>query len=284
MAEENNDKAGLTEGQDPVEGQDKDQEPGGQDVPSNLGAQGADNNPQTIEAPEGLSNKDLWDPEKGQLKTELVIEELSRQTKRAEDLRKKLSNGVTVPQKAEEYEVVPTEQVKDFLDTKSEFFTGVQQIALKNGLSKDQFQGFVNDYLGMCVEKGVVGKPQTEEEQKAAQAAYVAEQKKILGTNADEQIQSAVAFIETEYRKGVFDENEKKALRDFADKSAVNIRVLNKLREYAGQPVVPVQGAQTDGLMSDAEIIEKWDTLSTNEQMKILKQREALGRPRKFME
>lgn len=284
MAEENNNQAGLTEGQEPVEGQDKDQDQGSQEVPGNVGAQGADNNPQTIEAPEGLSNKDLWDPEKGQLKTELVIEELSRQTKRAEDLRKKLSNGVVVPQKAEEYEVVPTEQVKDFLDTKSEFFTGLQGIALKNGLSKEQFQGFVNDYLGMCVEKGVVGKPQTEEEQKAAQAAYVAEQKKILGANADEQIQSAVAFIETEYRKGVFDENEKKALRDFADKSAVNIRVLNKLREYAGQPVVPVQGAQTDGLMSDAEIIEKWGTMSTAEQMKILKQREALGRPRKFME
>ncbi len=240
--------------------------------------------PQTIEAPETLGNKELWDSEKGQLKTEAVIEELNRQTKRAEDLRKKLSNGVTVPEKAEDYQVTPEESIKDLLDTKSEFFTGLQQIALKQGLSKDQFNGFVNDYLSLCVEKGVVGKPQSEEEIKAAQAQYVAEQKKKLGANADEQINSAVAFIETEYRKGIFTEDEKKELRAFADKSAVTISVLNKLREMAGQPVVPVQGAQMDGLMPDSEIIEKWGTFSDSEQKKILEQRIKLGRPTKFLQ
>ena len=284
MAEENNNQNGLIEGQNPAQGDaGTDQEggtlPGGADNPAGQGE-----NAQPIEAPEGLANKALWDSEKGQLKTAEVLEELNRQTKRAEDLRKKLSNGVTVPQKAEEYEVVPEEAVKDILDTKSEFFTGMQQIALKHGLSKDQFSGFVNDYLAMCVEKGVVNKPQTEEEIKAARAAYVAEQKKILGTNADEQIGSAVAFIDTEYRKGVFDEQERDALRAFADKSAVNIRTLNKLREMAGQPIVPVQGAQQDSLMSDGEIIAKWSTFSDSEKVKILQQRQALGRPTKFLE
>lgn len=276
MAEEN--LEGLTEGQDV-----QPTEPTEETVPGRVDGTPAEGT-QTIEAPEGLTNKDLWDSEKGQLKTDLVLEELSRQTKRAEDLRKKLSNGVTVPQKAEEYQVTPTDEVKDFLDTKSEFFTGLQQIALKNGLSKDQFQGFVNDYLGMCVEKGVVTKPQSEEELKAAKDKYVADQKKILGANADEQIQSAVAFIDTEYRKGVFDEEERKALRDFADKSAVNIRALNKFREMAGQPVIPVEGAYHDNLMPDREIIEKWDTFSDTEKMKILKQRQELGRPVKFMQ
>ena len=269
-----------------TEGQDVDLEPTGGDetVPGRV-----DNNPtevagQTIEAPEGLSNKDWWDSEKGVLKTDVVIEELNRQTKRAADLRKKLSGGVTTPTKAEEYEVVPTEEVKDILDTKSEFFGGLQQIALKRGLSKEQFSGFVNDYLAMCVEKGVITKPQTEEEMKAAQEKYVADQKKILGTNADEQIQSAVSFIETQYRKGLLDEDEKKELRAFADKSAVTIRALNKLREMAGQPVVPVQNAHNDNLMTDQEIIAKWDTFSESEKMKILKQRQELGRPVKFME
>lgn len=276
MAEE----TGLIEGQENAGAEAP--EPADQEIPSNVGA--SEPTGQTIEAPEGLTNKDLWDAEKGQLKTDLVVEELTRQTKRAEDLRKKLSNGVTVPQKAEEYEVVPTEATKDILDTKSEFFTGVQQIALKNGLSKEQFAGFINDYLGMCVEKGVVNKPQTEEEIRAAKEQYVADQKKILGTNADEQIQSAVSFINAEYRKGNFDEAELKELKAFADKSAATIKILNKFREMAGQPIVPAQGAQNDTLMSDAEMIEKWDTFSTAEQMKLLQQREKLGRPRKFME
>lgn len=277
MAEENTE--GLTAGQEAA-AETQEQE---QTVPGRVDS-AAQETAQTIEAPEGLTNKDLWDSEKGQLKTDLVLEELSRQTKRAEDLRKKLSNGVKVPQKAEEYEVVPTEEIKDLLDTKSEFFTGLQGIALKQGLSKEQFNGFVNDYLAMCVEKGVVTKPQSEEEIKAAKEQYVAEQKKILGANADEQIQSAVSFIESECRKGVLDEQEKEALRGFADKSAINIRALNKLREMAGQPVVPVQGAHTDNLMSDREIIEKWDSFSDSEKMKILKQRQELGRPVKFME
>lgn len=237
-----------------------------------------------IAAPEGLSNKEWWDAEKGQLKTDVVIEELNRQTKRAEDLRKKLSNGVTTPAKAEEYEVTPSDEVKDLLDTKSEIFTGLQQIALKQGLSKEQFSGFVNDYLAMCVEKGVISKPQTEEELKAAQEKYVADQKKILGANADEQIQSAVSFIETQYRKGILDEAEKKELRAFADKSAVTIRALNKLREMAGQPVVPVQNAQNDGLPPDSELIEKWATFSNSKQMEILQQRIKLGRPTKFLQ
>ena len=279
MAEETNNETGLTEGQDPVAETTNTEET----VPGRVDG-GVQEPSQPIEAPEELVNKDLWDAEKGQLKTDLVLEELSRQTKRAEDLRKKLSNGVTVPQKAEEYEVVPTEGVKDLLDTKSEFFTGLQGIALKQGLSKEQFNGFVNEYLQMCLDKGVIGKPQSEEEIKAAKEKYVADQKKILGSNADEQIQSAVSFIDTEYRKGVFDESEREALRQFADKSAVNIRVLNKLREMAGQPVVPVQGAKNDSLMTDREIVEKWDTFSDSEKMKILKQRQELGRPVKFME
>lgn len=271
---------GLTAGQEVIEEKPEAEET----VPGRVDNAQAQTTGQEIAAPEGLSNKEWWDSEKGQLKTDVVIEELNRQTKRAEDLRKKLSSGVVVPEKAEDYKVVPTEEVKDLLDTNSDVFKGLQNIALKQGLSNEQFQGFVNDYLAMCVEKGIITKPQSEEELKAAQEKYVADQKKILGTNADEQIQNAVSFIETGYRKGIFDEAEKKALREFADKSATTIRVLNKLQEMSGQPVVPVQNAQTDGLMPDTEIIEKWDTFSDSKKMEILQQRQKLGRPVKFLQ
>ena len=238
----------------------------------------------TIEAPEGLSNKDLWDSEKGQLKTEMVLEELNRQTQRAEDLRKKLSKGVDLPKTVEEYNFTAREELKDVIDADSEMFGNLKEIALKNGFSNEQLNGFINDYMALCVENGLVQKPLSAEEQKAAKEAYVAEQKKILGNNANEQIQQAVGFIESQYKKGLFTEAEKKALLSLADKDAVGIMVVNKLREMSGQPTVPMVNAVNDGLMSDREMLEKWVSFSDSEKMNLLQKRMELGRPTKFLE
>ncbi len=253
---------------------------GTQDVPSNDAAKPA----QIIEAPEALGNKDLWDSEKGQLKTDLVLEELNRQTKRAEDLRQKLSKGVDVPKKAEEYEITPEEELKDIIDPKAEVFGDIKELALKNNMSKEQLNGFINGYMKMMVDKGLVTKPMSQEEAAAQKAAYVAEQKKQLGPNADGMIKSAVAFIEAEHRKGIFSEAEKQALMRFADAGATGISVINKLREMAGQPFIPMDNAAMDGLAPDREILANWDKYSDNEKMNILQQRQKLGRPTKFME
>ena len=70
-------QGGVTDG---VQAQQETQ-PQEQEIPSNEGAEQAA--AQEIAAPEALTNKDLWDALKGQLKTDETLEELNRQTKRA---------------------------------------------------------------------------------------------------------------------------------------------------------------------------------------------------------
>lgn len=253
----------------------------GADIPSNT-AKAVEG--QTIEAPEGLANKDLWDAEKGQLKTDLVLEELNRQTKRAEDLRQKLSKGLQVPEKAEGYDFKPAEGLDTVIDTKAEIFGDIKGLALKNNMTNEQLNGFINGYMQLMLDKGLIQKPLSEEDQKVANQKYIEEQRAILGNNADTMIQSAASFIESEYRKGIFNEKEMVALKEFANKSAVSIMVINKLREMAGGPVIPVDNASVDGFPTDREIMEKWGNMSESEKLKVLEQRIKLGRPTKFLE
>lgn len=272
---------GLLEGVTPTVKDNKTDE--GQPIPSNT-AKVPEGQQQTFEAPEALANKDFWDSEKGQLKTDLVVEELNRQTKRADDLRQKLSKGLQVPENAEGYEFKAAEGLDSVIDTKAEIFGDIKGLALKNNMTNEQLNGFINGYMQLMLDKGLLKKPMSEEEQKAAHQQYIAEQKDILGNKADTMIQSAVSFIESEYRKGIFDEKEMSALKEFANKSAVNIKVINKLREMAGGPVIPVDNASVEGLPNDREIMEKWGNMSESEKIKVLEQRIKLGRPTKFME
>ena len=271
-------QGGITEGVQPQQPT----QPQEQDIPANEGAEPAAT--QEIAAPEGLVNKDLWDAQKGQLKTDAVLEELNRQTKRAEDLRQKLSKNGQLPKEAAEYEITPAEGLQDIIDVKAEIFGDIKELAFKNHMSKEQLNGFINGYMQLMLDKGLVQKPLSEQEAKEARAAYVAEQKKRLGAQADTMIQSAVNFIDAQYRKGILDEGEKAALMRLADRDAAGISALNKLREMAGGPVIPVDNAQTDGLPPDRGLVEKWDTYSESEKLRILQQRQKLGRPKHFVE
>lgn len=273
--------SGLLEGVTPAVEDNKTDE--GQTIPSNT-AKAPEGQQQTFEAPEALANKDFWDSEKGQLKTDLVVEELNRQTKRADDLRQKLSKGLQVPENAEGYEFKAAEGLDIVIDTKAEIFGDIKGLALKNNMTNEQLNGFINGYMQLMLDKGLIKKPMSEEEQKAAHQQYIAEQRSILGNKADTIIQSAVSFIESQYRKGIFNETEMKNLKAFADKSAVNVKIINKLREMAGGPVIPVDNSTADGLPTDKEIMEKWGTMSDSEKIKVLEQRQKLGRPVKILE
>lgn len=271
-------QGGITEGVQPQQPT----QPQEQDIPANEGAEPAA--AQEIAAPEGLANKDLWDAQKGQLKTDAVLEELNRQTKRAEDLRQKLSKNGQLPKEAAEYEITPAEGLQDIIDVKAEIFGDIKELAFKNHMSKEQLNGFINGYMQLMLDKGLVQKPLSEQEAKAAREAYVAEQKKRLGAQADTMIQSTVNFIDAQYRKGILDEGEKAALMRLADRDAAGISALNKLREMAGGPLIPVDNSQTDALPSDGELLANWGSYSDGEKMRILQQRQKLGRPKHFAE
>jgi hypothetical protein len=236
-----------------------------------------------ITAPETLENKEWWDEEKGALKTDAVLEELGKRGKIAADLRKKLSKGVKVPEKAEEYNIAAAEGLETVIDPKAPIFSDIKTLAHGLMMSEEQINGFVNGYMKICLDKGIIKKPLSKEEQEKAQKNYIAEERKKLGDNPDTVLTTVKTFIDGEYRKGTFNEAEKKYLNDVMGSSSTGIIVINKLREMTGQPTIPVDNAAFDGLPPDNQLLSEWGNYTESKQMEVLKQRIKLGRPIKFL-
>lgn len=240
------------------------------------------NPPQKIAAPEALENKEWWDEEKGALKGEVILEEYKKQAEIAKGLRQKLSKGVNIPAKPEDYKITPAEGLEAFIDVKQPIFGDIKTLAHSLNLSDEQLGGFINGYMKLMVDKKIVSAPKSEEDTAKEKADFLKAERSKLGDKADGLITSAKSFIDTEYKKGIFTESEKNLLSAIADKDAAGIMLVNKIREMAGQPFIPVDNASVDTLPSDRELLSKWKDFSESEQMDILQQRIKLGRPAKF--
>ena len=251
-----------------------------QAIPSNTGApQAAEQTAREISAPEGLDAPELWDREKGQLDAAKTIEELNRRGKMAKDLRQKLSRGGAVPQNPEDYHIKPEGEGAAFINPDSETMPEIKKIAHGCGMTEAQLNSFMNGFMAMAAKRGDLKAPPTPEEQKAAIEAEKAK----LGANAEEQITAARQFIESQYRQGIFSEEDKAWLMEHGN-SAQGIRIICKLRQLAGAPAIPAGTANIAGLESDSEILEHWDKYSDSEKIKILEARHKAGRPNRFLE
>ena len=239
----------------------------------------------TLEKPEGLPEH-LWDKEQGNLIVDKTVEELARQTKIANDIRKKMSKGLKadVPTKAEDYVFTFDKSLAELKigeDEKGKMVINeLKNIAFKNNMSQSQADGFVNDYLKMLVEKGIVQKPLSEAEAKIENDKFIREQRAKLGDNADKIITGAAQFIEQNFKTGIFSEKEKDTLIKFIDSGADNILIIDKLRKLTGEPEVPLTNMKVEGLPSDAEIARNMEAgkYTPEEEAEIFKKRSKAGR------
>lgn len=251
-----------------------------QAIPANTGApQPTEQAAREIAAPEGLDAPELWDREKGQLDAAKTIEELNRRGKMAKDLRQKLSKGGTVPQNPEDYQIRPEGEGAAFIDPDSDTMPEIKKIAHGCGMTEAQLNSFMNGFMAMAAKRGDLKAPPTEEEKNAAIEAERAK----LGANAAEQVNAARQFIESQYRQGIFSEEDKAWLMEHGN-SAQGIRIICKIRQLAGAPAIPTGTANVAGLESDREILEHWDNYSDSEKIKILEARHKAGRPNRFLE
>jgi hypothetical protein len=238
-----------------------------------------------VEKPDGLPDE-LWDKERGMLVEDKVLAELNKQTKIANDIRKRMSKGLKadVPDKADGYVIEFDKELVDFKigeDEKGkEILQGFKEISFKNNMSQSQANGLLNDYFKMLIEKGIVEKPLSEAEQKLANQKFIAEQKSKLGDNADKLITGTVQWIDRNYKSGLFSEAEKDILTKFADKGAENILIIDKFRKMTGEPEIPTTNVKVEGLPSDEEIARgmKENRYSDTELQKIMEKRYRSGK------
>lgn len=245
--------------------------------------------------PDGLDDE-IFDAETRTLKEDKVVERLkslneqiTNAKKQANDMRKKLSKGVEAPEKVEEYaEAYTPEERYEFVMSDTESNEGkhihgvldvLDKFAYEHGMSKEANKDLKDLYIKYAEEVKIID-ARSEEEKETDKATYIAEQKKILGDNANEIIKANVKFFK-EY--GIFNEDEKKELLLAMDKSAVWNNIGAKIRKLFGQTTssdIPTRGGIVSGLADDTTLAREYYNPSTpdSRRMEILQQRIDAGR------
>lgn len=187
------------------------------------------------------------------------------------NMRKKLSTKGTVPDKAEDYgDGYEPEEAYKAIYANEEYKEGlaanlkaIDELAFKNGMTKDQCKAVKDAFNKLIVENGIV---EDEESFKARQQEYITNEMAKLGDNATEVIKRNVSFVQNDNR---FNEEEKEFLMQMMDTGgAIAVTIVNKMRlghggEYAGDNIIPASGS-SGGLPSDTELAREYYAKDTS--------------------
>lgn len=245
--------------------------------------------------PEGL-DEEIFDTETRQLKEAAVVERLKSLNEKAEsykkqanDMRRKLSKGVEAPEKIEAYaeNYVPDERYEFLMDDTEttegkhihEVLGNLDKFAYDHGLSVETAKDLKNLYMKYAEDVQIID-GRTEEEKAQARAEYIAQQKKLLGDNADEILKQNRRFTEN---YGLWSDDEKKYLLGEMNKSAVANSVWQKVRKLFDANTsddIPVRGVSVSGLADDRTLADEYYNPNTSDQrrMEIIQLRIDAGR------
>ena len=245
--------------------------------------------------PEGL-DEEIFDTETRTLKEAAVVERLKQKEediakwkKQANDMRRKLAKGVEAPEKVEAYaeNFVPDERYEFIMDDNEttegkhihEVLSNLDKFAFDHGLSVETAKDLKNMYMKYAEDVQIID-GRSEEEKSQAKAQYIAEQKKLLGDNADQILRENRKFTE-DY--GMWTDDEKKYLLREMDKSAVANSIWQKVRKLFGQNTsddIPVRGVSVSGLADDRTLADEYykETTTDARRMEILQMRIDAGR------
>lgn len=258
-------------------------------------------NKQTFTPPEGIDPA-LFDAETGNLKTDEVIKALTQANeaktsaeKQALDMRRKLSKGVNVPTDAADY-------AKDYkvAEKYAQFFSDEQKDTPVGKFAREsmdvidkkchecamstQQAAEMKNLFHEFLEQVNIFDIKTEDEKKAERQAWVSEQKKMLGENADEIIKRNVAHYQND---NMFTPEERKVILSLLDQGYEGVSIFDKMRRAIHGTAlgddIPVQTNFT-GLADDNSLLAEYKDPKTSDARKeqIIRQRLAAGRPVKF--
>jgi len=235
----------------------------------------------SIELPEQLEGKfeHLWDNENGMLYLDEAVKEIGKLDKIGRDLRKKLSKGVNVPENEASYAFEGEGNSTDIWEAMDDGQKNImKKSAFKNGMSQEQFNGFVKGMLNDLSEEGFIKAPMTAEEAKASEEKFVSDQMQKLGSNAQEIITANVRFKDHAVQLGTFSEEDAQIYDQILNMGAKHINVLNKMREMTGEKPLPINSDIDSTLPSDEEIGRNWSTYSEEEKGRLMERRVKSGR------
>ena len=208
----------------------------GEETPNDEGKE----TPEAPEIPEGFDDK-LYDTETKSLRIDAVKErfeadkkEMESLKKQRDDMRRKLSKGVSVPEKQEDYDYLPEEKYNKYMgegdavgDHIRECFGKLSEIAYKNGVSKEADAAYKQAFLEELEALHVMDtRPQ--EQIDADRAKELEKQKEILGDKFKEIVQGNVDFYKDH---GPFTTEERKLIMELVGKSGHANNIFRKVRE-----------------------------------------------------
>ena len=192
------------------------------------------------EIPDGF-DETLYDKDAKALRVDAVRERLDKDAKEMEslkkqrdDMRRKLSKGVDIPEKQEDYDYIPEEKYNKYMGEGDivgnhirECFDKLSEIAYKNGVSKQADIAYKQALLEELESLHIMDtRPQ--EQIDADKAKELEKQKEILGDKFKEIVQKNVEFYKA---SGPFTTEERKFMMDLMSKSGHANNIFRKVRE-----------------------------------------------------
>jgi len=173
----------------------------------------------------------FWNKEAGEVNLEALAKSQADFERKA---RQKLGD---VPAKADEYEVA----LPDGVEEGDGIIEASKELALKYGMSKESYKGFMEELMGKVQEntQGMMPDPKAEMAK--------------LGEHGKDMIGHIVQWADHLKSIGLLSEGEREAI-NAAGVTAEGVQALNKIREhYTRTPNIPTNTSVEDGLMSAEE-------------------------------
>jgi len=216
--------------------------------------------------------------------------------KRILDLRRKVSDG-KAPEKLDEYFLdyaPPDKKFEKYFDFPNMPEQDVKDIKQITGLlaqhyhgaalTKRQAEDMTKMVLHVLDSTGVID-TRTKDEIHIQKGRWIEDQKKMLGSNAENIIREAKLFVET---TGVFNAKTKNMLLQLMEEQGADaIDAIYQIKEaYSGAGGMPTTVSGLAGLPSDAQLKQEYlDVKTTNmRRQEIIAMRAKSGRPGKLMD
>jgi hypothetical protein len=175
----------------------------------------------------------FWDPATNQPRIEAML-------KSWKDLRQKVSQGTgAAPETPDAYAFPTVEGLnEEIVKADDPLWQQLRQSAHKAGVSQAQLAAILTPIIQDQIERAKQTPGASPEADQAARQAALAEQKQLLGPNADLMISDMKAWIKGMQTRGSLTEGEAQALLQAGN--ANGIRALAKLRALTGEKAIPL--------------------------------------------
>jgi hypothetical protein len=201
---------------------------------------------------------DYWDADAGAAKVEDIWNAFQKESERSKGLRQKLSQGSPgkgeVPDSPDGYEFTPSEALAELkIAPGDDGMKLARTAAHKHGISKEAFNGFVNEFLQGVVSSGALPKEMTEEEQKEQFRQTYEEEVGKLGRDGEKIISGISEWGKKQIGDGVFSKEDFESFSRLVY-DAGSARIVQKLISLTGTAQLPHAPALNSSGMSKEEL------------------------------